>query len=250
MNTEPTTADHKVGDIVNGHRLTEQNGTLAWLPVEAVAEATTKKKKKSKWPFIAIGAVALVVIISTAANGGNSDEPKAETTTADKPAAAAEAPKVTVPDMTGMTAAAAAATLEGMGFTVVGADDPEATVLSTSPSEGGILEQGATVTLTVESKPKLTLSQENAIASAENYLAMMGFSRSGLIEQLEYEEYSTADATFAVDHLAPDWNAEAAESAKSYLDMTSFSSGELYDQLVFEGFTDAEANAGLAAVGY
>ena len=97
---------------------------------------------------------------------------------------------------------------------------------------------------------ELTLAQENAIDAAENYLDMSGFSRSGLIDQLEFEDYSVADATFAVDHLDVDWNAEAAESAESYLEMTSFSRSGLIEHLEFEGFTTAQAEKGVKAVGY
>ena len=39
--------------------------------------------------------------------------------------------------------------------------------------------------------------QRNAVRSAESYVDMTGFSRSGLIEQLEYEDFSAADATYA-----------------------------------------------------
>ncbi|SFN89723.1 Host cell surface-exposed lipoprotein [Mycetocola miduiensis] len=60
-------------------------------------------------------------------------------------------------------------------------------------------------------------------------------------------------ATWAVDYLAPDWNAEAAEQAKSYLEYSSFSRDGLYEQLTSQygsQFTPEQANAGLAAVGY
>ena len=41
---------------------------------------------------------------------------------------------------------------------------------------------------------------------------MTGFSRSGLIEQLEYEDFSAADATYAARiSVGADWNAEAVE---------------------------------------
>jgi hypothetical protein len=46
----------------------------------------------------------------------------------------------------------------------------------------------------------LTRSQQNAVRTAQDYLDFAAFSRSGLIRQLEYEQYSTADATFAVDY--------------------------------------------------
>lgn len=77
-----------------------------------------------------------------------------------------------------------------------------------------------------------------------------GFSRSGLIQQLEFEGFSTEDATFGADNAGADWNAECAQKAQSYMDMSSFSRQSLYDQLAFEGFQPAEIEFGLAAVGY
>jgi len=97
--------------------------------------------------------------------------------------------------------------------------------------------------------PALTRAQENAIGSAESYLDFSAFSRSGLIGQLEYEEYSTADATFAVDSLNVDWNEQAYKSAEQYLDFSSFSAGELQDQLEFEGFTPSQAAYGVSKTG-
>ena len=47
-----------------------------------------------------------------------------------------------------------------------------------------------------------------------------GFLALGLIEQLKFEGYSTADATYGVDAVSPDWNEQAAKSAESYLDMS------------------------------
>jgi hypothetical protein len=98
-------------------------------------------------------------------------------------------------------------------------------------------------------EPSMTKSQENAVKSAESYLDLMGFSRSGLIKQLEFEGYSTKDATFAVVHISPNWNAEAAEKAKSYLDTQAFSRSGLIDQLKFEGFTQAQAEYGVKQTG-
>ncbi|KQU00638.1 hypothetical protein ASG53_01780 [Sanguibacter sp. Leaf3] len=101
-----------------------------------------------------------------------------------------------------------------------------------------------------EAPPAASLSQQNAIGSAESYLDFSAFSRTGLIGQLEFEGFSTEDATFAVDSIAPDWNAQAAEKAQSYLDFSTFSRQGLIDQLVFEGFSVAEAEHGATAVGY
>ena len=72
----------------------------------------------------------------------------------------------------------------------------------------------------------------------------------GLIEQLEFEGYSTGDATYAVDHCGADWNEQAAKSAESHLEFMAFSRDELIGQLEFEGFTPEEAEYGVVAVGY
>jgi hypothetical protein len=91
---------------------------------------------------------------------------------------------------------------------------------------------------------QLTRAQENAIEAAEGYLDYSAFSRSGLIDQLVYEGYSKADATFAVDSLPVDWNEQAFLSAQAYLDYSSFSLSSLIDQLKYEGFTKAQAECG------
>ncbi|MFE3194935.1 Ltp family lipoprotein [Nocardia sp. NPDC059240] len=96
-------------------------------------------------------------------------------------------------------------------------------------------------------KRDITASQRNAIQSAQQYLDFSAFSRSGLIHQLEYDEFSTADATFAVDSLNADWNEQAAKSAKQYLEFSSFSRSGLIDQLVYDGFTRAQAEYGANA---
>ena len=97
--------------------------------------------------------------------------------------------------------------------------------------------------------PSLSVSQANAIESAESYLRFSSFSRSGLIDQLEFEGFSNSDAAFAVDFLEPDWFEQAAKSAESYLDFGSFSRQGLIDQLEFEGFTTEEATYGADQVG-
>jgi Host cell surface-exposed lipoprotein len=97
-------------------------------------------------------------------------------------------------------------------------------------------------------EPEMTSGQENAVESAQDYLEYSGFSRKGLIQQLSSsagEGFSTADATFAVDHVDVNWNEEAVESAKDYLDYSSFSRDGLIGQLTSsagEGFTLAQAH--------
>lgn len=76
----------------------------------------------------------------------------------------------------------------------------------------------------------------------------------GLIQQLSStagDRYSLADATFAVDSLHEDCNAQAALSAKSYLSMTAFSCSGLVRQLSSSAvqFTVAQAQYGATAAG-
>jgi hypothetical protein len=55
-----------------------------------------------------------------------------------------------------------------------------------------------------EAEPAETPGQENARRTAEEYLDYTAFSRTEPIKQLEYEGYSTKDATYAVDAISPD----------------------------------------------
>jgi hypothetical protein len=96
----------------------------------------------------------------------------------------------------------------------------------------------------------LSTGEANALRSAESYLAFSGFSRSGLIEQLEFEGYSSQEATFAVDEVEVDWNEQAARSAESYLDFSAFSRSGLIEQLEFEGYTREQAEYGVSQAGF
>ena len=96
----------------------------------------------------------------------------------------------------------------------------------------------------------ITMGQQNALRSALQYLNTMAFSKSGLIDQLEYEGYSTEEATYAVENCGADWNEQAAKSAQNYINTMSFSRSGLIDQLIYEGFTQEQAEYGVSAVGY
>jgi hypothetical protein len=80
----------------------------------------------------------------------------------------------------------------------------------------------------------MTSGQENALASAEDYLDLAGFSEEGLFQQLSSpagDGYSEADARYAVDHVDADWNAEAVEAAEDYLEISPMSKDALIEQL-------------------
>jgi hypothetical protein len=101
----------------------------------------------------------------------------------------------------------------------------------------------------------MTVSQENAIESAESYLDLGGFSKKGLIDQLSSkfgDGFPEKDAIFAVNHVDVDWNKEAVEAAKSYLDLGGFSRQGLIGQLTSpngDQFTKAQAVYAVNQVG-
>ena len=95
------------------------------------------------------------------------------------------------------------------------------------------------------SNNSVSVSKQNALRSAKDYLSVSAFSRSGLIKQLQYEKYSTEDATYAVDNCGANWNQQALKSAKDYLSVSAFSRSGLIKQLQYEGFTSEQANYGV-----
>lgn len=106
-------------------------------------------------------------------------------------------------------------------------------------------------TTTEPEKPSFTPGQQNAIAKAESYLNYTSFSKQGLIDQLKFDDFSVADATFAVENVEAnggvDWNEQAVKKAKSYLDYTSFSKSGLIEQLESDDFTPSQAEYGVNA---
>jgi hypothetical protein len=149
----------------------------------------------------------------------------------------------------GITAAGCAETPEASS-----ASDEPVAVETDAPAEEETAEEKPEkaeepVAEEAEEAPEYTTAQENAIASAENYLDFSAFSRKGLIEQLKFEGYSIKDATYAVDAVSPNWNEQAAKAAKDYLDYSSFSRSGLIDQLEFEGYTTKQATYGVNQTG-
>lgn len=96
----------------------------------------------------------------------------------------------------------------------------------------------------VESKDvvsELTTGQKNALSKAHDYLSYSAFSYNGLIEQLEYEGFTSEEATYAVDNCGADWNKQAAKKALDYFGYSAFSYSGLIEQLEYEGFSTEEA---------
>jgi len=95
----------------------------------------------------------------------------------------------------------------------------------------------------------VTVSQKNAVSKAKDYLSVEAFSHDGLVSQLEYDQFSTADATYGADNSNGDWNAQAAKKAQEYMSTESFSRQGLIDQLEYDKFTPDQATYGVNAVG-
>jgi len=94
-----------------------------------------------------------------------------------------------------------------------------------------------------------TVSQENAVAKAKSYLNYTAFSHDGLVAQLEYDQFSRADAVYGANNSGANWNEQAAKKAKAYMEYSAFSRGSLIDQLKYDRFTQAQAEYGANAVG-
>lgn len=89
-----------------------------------------------------------------------------------------------------------------------------------------------------------TTGERNALKKANDYLRLMAFSYQGLIEQLKYEGFTTAESTYAADNCGADWNEQALKKAKDYLDMMPFSYSGLIKQLQYEDYTKSQATYG------
>ena len=77
----------------------------------------------------------------------------------------------------------------------------------------------------------------------------MPFSLNGLIEQLEYEGFSSDEAKYAADNCGADWKEQAVLMGRKYLELYDFSRSDLYEQLKYEGFSSNEAGYALRELG-
>ena len=118
-------------------------------------------------------------------------------------------------------------------------DDGEASTDTSSQ------EASQKATADTQENNNVSMGQRMALESAKNYLRTMGFSKKGLISQLEFEGYTTSEATYAVNNCGANWKEQAVRVAKNYLNTMSFSRQGLIDQLEFEGFTSEEAAYGV-----
>ena len=184
-------------------------------PVETPPAATAKKPIYKRWWAIALAAVFVIGGISQAMGGGDDAKPVADTPAASAPVEEKSEPKAKEPV----------------------AEAPETT------------QAPAPKPKPAPAKPTMTKAQEQAIGAAEDYLNSSHFSKSGLIDQLEYEGHSAKDAKFAVAHIKVSWNEQAAGAAEDYLNSSHFSRSGLIEQLKYEGYTQTQAVYGVNKAG-
>ena len=142
----------------------------------------------------------------SALQGGRGPRPRSPTlvvftaacTPADDQAIAIEAPGTVTVAVTGpSTTTTTATTTVTRETTIAAAPDG-----SREPAAGPTAPAGQTIPDVVASAPTsapqvatdVSAGQRNATRSPEQYLAISGFSRSGLIEQLQYNGYSADQA--------------------------------------------------------
>ncbi|MFD4367758.1 Ltp family lipoprotein [Rhodococcus sp. NPDC058521] len=212
------------------------------------ANPNTGGPKRKKWPWIAGAAVVLFIVIGAVNAPDKSEDVEASSdpsTVAASSSLSSAVPSTTTSSTTESTTTepSATTTIEALPPAPIQVTPAE----SPAPAPPPTAERETTTQAPANSG--MTSGQRNAARAAENYLDISAFSRQGLIEQLEYEQYSTADATFAVDHVAPNWNEQAAKSAQQYLEISAFSRQGLIDQLIYEGYTNEQAIYGVDQAG-
>ncbi|MFB0833743.1 Ltp family lipoprotein [Arthrobacter halodurans] len=215
--------------------------------------------KHKKVALIVTGVVILLSIIVNAVNG--STAMTAATTAAPTVATVAEsaAPTESAEDAAAAkaeeeAAAEAEASEQAEAEAEAKAEEEAAAAQEKADAKAAAAEAKAAEKAEAEAAAKAeaergTVSQQNALGKAESYLGFSAFSKTGLIKQLEFEDFSAADAKWAVDRVEVDWNEQAAKKAESYLEFSSFSRSGLIKQLLFEGYTQKQAQYGVSKTG-
>lgn len=91
----------------------------------------------------------------------------------------------------------------------------------------------------------LVIRVKQALEKAKDYLATMAFSYSGLKAQLEFDKFTSSQATYAVNICCANWNEQAVKKTKEYLSVMSFSRDRLIEQLKFDDFAQSQAEYGV-----
>lgn len=179
--------------------------------------------KTVKW--IVTGVFAFIILVN--AIGGSNPSSTTSTTQNSAPTANPVTEVTTQPEMTTEQEQA----VEPTKAPVKAANTPAPQTQQAAPAQGA------------------SVSQQNAVRKAKSYISYSGFSRDGLVAQLEFEKFSHEDAVYGADNSGGNWNEEAAQKAKSYMDMMGYSRDGLIQQLLFEKFNQVQAEYGANSVG-
>lgn len=242
-------------------KLVTFGGFGIWALIDLILVLANKTRDKQGLPLegydrhkkialIVTGVVILLSIVVNSARAGStaSSAPAASTEkVATAAQTAAAAPKATTDPAVAAAEAEAAAKAKAEADAAAKAKaEADAAAKAKAAADAAAAKAAADAEAAAK---KGTVSQQNALRKAESYLNFSAFSRTELIGQLEYNKFSTGDATWAVDRVNANWNDQAAKKAASYLKFTSFSRGDLVDQLIYNGFTPEQAEYGVSTTG-
>ena len=90
----------------------------------------------------------------------------------------------------------------------------------------------------------------SAVEVAKKYVDSGNYSYSALIDKLQQDGFSTADAEYAANNCGADWNKMASDEAKALIGSGTYTKDELIDKLIFKGYTFEQAAAAAEANGY
>lgn len=222
-----------------------------------------KKRPLSRGKKIALGVVAGVLAIGVigALGGGGEEQPAPVAASPSPSPSVVEANATLKPTAEPTTISSASAEAEASAQKAADEQEKKAAAEASEKAEAEKIAKveadkkaKAEASAQAEAEAKAekeagTLSQQNALSKASDYLDYTAFSKTGLIEQLEFEGFSNGDAKWAAERVSVDWNEQAAFKAADYLDYTSFSKSGLTDQLIYEGYTKKQAAYGVSTTG-
>lgn len=217
--------------------------STAGLPAAALPVQPGEPRPPRPWfkkkRFILPAALLLLIIIIGALGGGADDSdrtPDAGGATRTSAQADEETPEEIAAEAEAERLAEAEAAAEAEAEAAAKAEEERLA------QEARLAEEAAAAEAAAAEAARIgTLSQQNAYSQAKSYLALMPFSRAGLMGQLTSEyggQFPAVDAEFAVARLEAeggvDWNAEAVEAAQAYQELMPMSRQGLIDQLTSE----------------
>ena len=184
---------------------------------------------REPWPrglkvLAALGSVAALILVIVGVASLNS-----------RPAGNVSAVAATTPARTATPSRAPTHHATSTGTVPTRATTAPAAPATTAPAAPATTAPAAPATSAPAAPAGPTVSQQQALDSAQSYLALgSGFSRQGLIDQLDSPyggKFSVADATWAADHAGANWDAQAVMAAQGYMKLGGFSRASLIDQL-------------------